>query len=191
MKLAMKPVVVLGKGPSACVIPRSDDYHIACLNESIRLVDSANYLFVNDWEASEFLTEEDILKADQVVVPTHMHKQCGKDLVHCSHSKVYRWSGSAHEYQLHTSQNPLGSDPKVPYFGVMFSVGETAVSWLMRLGYSEFILCGIDSVPGYSKVFDGGPQVPKPHSHYVKNFRRITERITRYGAAWTLWKDRS
>ena len=43
-----KPVLIVGKGPSARFIPKSDEYYVACLNQSGRLVEHCDFQFIGD-----------------------------------------------------------------------------------------------------------------------------------------------
>ena len=46
----MKPIIIIGKGPSSRKVKKSDKYDVATVNNTIWLCDSPTYAFFNDVE---------------------------------------------------------------------------------------------------------------------------------------------
>lgn len=176
----MKPVLILGKGPSARHVPASDEFDIAALNGAVKLCESARWLFVNDFEAFSEITESDLKKVDQLVLPSELHVRCGKGLVGAERviPDVIGHVGRISFYRLHTA---LKTRVDLPYFGRIISVAETAACWCVKEGRHEFRTLGLDPDGGYSEYFAGGPQVDKPNSHFKRNWQAVCRRIRRVG----------
>ncbi len=166
------PVIIVGKGPTARHVSKSPDYKGAARNGALRLCDRADWLFINDVCALKELSAWDIhFRAADMVVPTHLHADTsGRNVV------------SYRDFPFIAAKCPytysLPSAPKAePTFGTIFSVGETAVAWLLAEGYRQFLTLGIDPEGGYSDLFAGGPQIAQPKRHFKINWQRIQDRV--------------
>ena len=78
----MKPVVLVGKGPSAQHVPASDDYVVAAVNNATMFCEKVDYLFIQDLEILEAMGPEDYSKANMAVVPTHPYRE------HCQYKHL-------------------------------------------------------------------------------------------------------
>ncbi|MBW3541964.1 MAG: hypothetical protein KY476_16975 [Planctomycetes bacterium] len=176
----VNPILLVGKGPTARPVAAVPGFEIAALNAAIRLCKRADYLFVNDTSALQDLNSDDLARAATLVLPARLHGDTrGGRLLDWRDCVDGLPDGVRVElFELHT--NPR-RDPRLPYFGRMLSVGESAAAWLLAHGYRQFFTLGIDASGGYSPYFEGGPHVAKPASWFGENCRRIHHRIETAG----------
>ena len=167
-------VLIVGKGPTACPVQKSDNVIIAALNGAIKLVDQCDWLFVNDLRAFHELPLNELRKTKRIVVPKFMHVD-GHGNQFCSWTAILNLLPANMEvylYNLHTSE----IDPHFPSFGRIHSVGDTALAWLIRLGYRYFASIGLGSI-GYSSYFAGGPQIKKNDQSYLRHWNWLQYRV--------------
>ena len=168
----MNPVVVLGKGPSAMELKKTDTYDVAVLNNAFWLCEAPTFVFFNDLEPMELTTDEDFSKVTQMVVPTYMHSQFNPRFdgvnQHFHFSRLFEFFPKRfdhvefHLYELHDGDS-LKPEEVERTGGVKTpsldewpgSTGVTAINVLLKyFGYKEFILSGIDPSGGYHPVFE-------------------------------------
>ena len=85
----MKPIIIVGKGPTAREIKKSDKYDIATLNNTIWLAPEPTYAFFNDVELFMLMEDEDFKSVTKIVCPTFLHSmwariegKCEGDVTH-------------------------------------------------------------------------------------------------------------
>src|SRR5690606_6749765 len=149
------PVVIVGKGPSARYVPPgAGAFRVAALNGAVRLCTWADWLFVNDLSAFAEIAPDDLRRhTGRVVLPAELHIDLGKPRASPRAAIPFLRGRPYDLFELHT--NPDRS-PKLPYFGAIGSVAESAVAWLLHLGYRRFYTLGIDPQGGYSQYFAQG-----------------------------------
>lgn len=181
----MKPVFLVGKGPSVVPVDLSTDYCVAALNGAIKMCARADYLFVNDWSALGEITMRDLAtKVEVLVLPTRLHMTtCGKKTLDVARLQSVLRRKQVLCHRLPSSQSPAEADVddngRAPMaFGRQLSVGETAAAFMLHMGHREFHLVGIDPEGQYHESFGGGFQKKtKSRRWYRQNWRRIFDRI--------------
>ena len=149
----MKPVILMGKGPSARPIEVSDKYVVGALNSAILFCDRIDYFFLQDIETLDNVSPDDIERIDTAVVPAHPYKN---HLQHPSLTFANLIAGLPGIRNFSVYQNPLEVSgieqiPGLPYFPFIRSGGDAAVQWLLEAGHREFIFVGIDPDGGYHR----------------------------------------
>ena len=179
----MDRVLILGKGPSAREVDGLSDGPVAALNGAAKLVTRyITWLFVNDVEAFGEIGQRELWRVRHLVTPALMHQGGGARPGVPAHKAIPPGSGIVDHYELHTNPN---RDSSLPFFGVVSSVGDTAVAWLLMQGYRDFVTLGIDPDGGYSDHFAGGPQrTDKPLDQYRRNWESMQRRVR--GAGGTI-----
>ena len=71
----MKPVIILGKGPSARFLDKSDKYDVATINNSIWMHSEPKWSFFNDLESMEQMKDSDFDKVSTIITPSYLHSQ--------------------------------------------------------------------------------------------------------------------
>ena len=146
----MKPVVLVGKGPSAQHVPASDDNVVTAVNNATMLCEKVDYLLSRP-EILEAMGREDYAKANMAVVPTHPYKEhCQYE--HLTHLEMLKHMVGISQFSIY---QPRFENPDIPlvegieHFPDIYSGGDAAVAWLLARGYREFHLVGIDPAGGY------------------------------------------
>lgn len=173
-------VLIVGKGPSARPVDRCDSRIVCALNGASKLCGWIDWLFLNDWSALKEISESCIAVTENVVVPSELHLDTAGKKTR-SFDRLPDWIAegpSLHIYELPSAKRKR---PNVPRFGRILSVAETAVAWMLHLGYRRFETMGIDPDGGYHEAFSGGQQVRKPAEWYVHNWQRIVHRVEAKG----------
>jgi len=176
------PVILIGKGPSAIKIPKSDRYLIAAINHAVEFSEEIDFFFMNDLQVAKEISFKGIKK---IIIPTfpHIHEQASNiscfELLKMTDEKGETYIPQNIDidiYQLHTTPVPVGG---VTYFGPIHSTGETAVSWLINNGYKEIITTGIDTVDGHHQTFEEKGQTgnERDASWFQKNYFRMLRRV--------------
>jgi hypothetical protein len=170
----MKPIIILGKGPSALHLPKSDKYDVAALNNAIWLCEEPTYVFFNDIEPMELTSDDDFKNVRTMVVPSFLHSQFnprfGGVNQHVHFSKLTEiFPNRFNEinfylYELHPGDNSKleeqrrtnSENAQVPSLDEWpGSCGVTAANFLAKfLNYKEFIFAGIDPAGGYHPIFE-------------------------------------
>lgn len=169
----MKPIIILGKGPSALELKKSDKYDVAAINNSIWLCEEPTFVFFNDLEPMELTSDEDFKKVNQLVLPSYIHTQfnprfggINKTIHFSTLFEIFpgRFDHiEIHLYELHAGDNTRIEEQKrtglvdagVPSLDEWpGSTGVTAANILSKFfGYKEFIFAGIDPSGGYHPLF--------------------------------------
>ncbi len=182
---------IIGKGPGIIekIVP-SEFSRVAALNSAANLIDGKiTWLFCNDVEAIESIYPETWLNVQNLVCPVYPHQY--NDVVkeripaafhilsYVNPGKVKLWL-----YNLHTAPAKLGG---IPDFGEIWSVAETAVSWLLYQGWRDFVFTGVSHPKnmqiGYSPLLKG-EKSDNVLSWYETNYIRIEHRLKIAGATF-------
>lgn len=178
-------VPVVGKGPTLWP-PGPNERRLVCaLNGAAVHCPRVDWLFVSDVSAISELDEQTMDRVDNLVIPTELHLRTdGTKTLHWPRTPDwFRFRPEIHLYELNTAKK---THTGAPHFGAIFSVGESCVAWILRLGFREFFTRGIDPAPSYHVEFAGGRQLTeKPTSWYRKNLARISWRISHAGGRLT------
>jgi len=208
----MKPIIILGKGPSARELKTSERYDVAVLNNALWLCDEPTYVFFNDLEPMELTSDEDFSKVTQMVVPTYMHSlhnpRFNNTNVHFHFSKLFEFFPNRFDhiefnlYELHAGDNlkpeemERTSNPVPSLDEWPGSTGVTAVNVLLKFfGYRDIILSGIDPTGGYhprfqnkTPAFNGMGTAPQPYGYDV-DYRQMFRLAEKYGSNMTHIND--
>ena len=182
----MKPIIIVGKGPTAREIKKSDKYDIATLNNTIWLAPEPTYSFFNDVELFMLMEDKDFESVTKIVCPTFLHSmwaklegKCEGDVTHWL--DLYKLFPNRLDhiefflYELHAGDNTKPEEqertgqfdagvPGLPEWPL--STGQTATMWLLKYaGYRDFIVAGFDVEGGYHPIFIGAG-----HEDGVKGF---------------------
>ena len=140
-----KPVVIIGKGPSARFVQKSDDYYIACLNQGGRLAEHIDFQFLGDQRPYDDMLNSYVDRVDNLIFPTKFNLQ----------NKVGNHSFDYVESTLpkhinkycYTFCGPTVWDCHEFDFAMKVSVmctGELSFYWLIQQGFKSFKSVGID-----------------------------------------------
>lgn len=170
----MKPVIILGKGPSALSLKKSDRYDVAACNNATWLCESPTYTFYNDIEPMELTSKDDFAKITSLVLPTYLHSQRNPRFngvsqeIHFTKLPELFQDGRfddidilLYELQPDASSRPEeikrledGCDPAQQLDEWPGGCGVTAANFLAKfIGYRTFIFAGIDTQGGYHPKF--------------------------------------
>jgi len=178
------PVLIVGKGPSARPVEATATRYVAALNEAASLCERCDWLFVNDFSALATLSRALVANAGTLVLPNHLHRD-PFGATHCHWARAIDTLGLTPRrvdvYRLFSDPH-FGSVRHLPEFGRIHSVAETAIAWLLRLGFGTFQTIGIDPAGGYADNFAGGPQTDKPAEWFQQNWLALEARVQRAGA---------
>lgn len=181
----MKPVFLVGKGPSSRPVDLPDDYCVVALNGALRMCARADYLFVNDVSALEEVGMLDLIqKVEVVVLPTFLHLTTNGKLT--EDARDYQSIFRRKQVLVHQLETAPEEQEGVPKYGRQHSVAETAVACMLHLGYRDFRTVGIDVEGRYHDVFVDCRQARhKGPSWYKMNWTRICKRIQRHEGTLT------
>jgi hypothetical protein len=171
----MKPIIILGKGPSAFSIKKSDKYDVAACNNAIILCEDPTYAFYNDIETVEITDKEDFSKISTLIIPTYLHSM-NNPRFNGVHQEVHYTKllelfndGRFDDldillYELHKNaslrpeeveQINNGREIAPPLDEWPGSCGVAAANFLAKfIGYRTFIFAGIDPAGGYHPIFN-------------------------------------
>ena len=158
----MKPVVLVGKGPSAQSVPASEHYIVAAVNDATRFCEQVDYLFVQDLEVLDAMGTEDFAKSNCAVVPTHPFREHSQypHLTHLDLLKQMPGISQFHLYQPRFENPSIQIQEGIEHFPDIYSGGDAAVAWLVARGYREFYFVGIDPAGGYHQdVVNAGAEL--------------------------------
>ena len=171
----MKPIIILGKGPSALHLPKSEKYDVAALNNAIWLCEEPTYTFFNDIEPMELTSKEDFQKVKTLIIPSFLHSQFNPRFGGVNqHVHFLRLPEIFPDerfkdidimlYELHPGDNSRpeeqqrtnSSNSQEPSLDEWpGSCGVTAANFLAKfMGYKKFIFAGIDVDGGYHPLFN-------------------------------------
>jgi len=185
-----KPVIIIGKGPSARFVPSSENYYTCCLNQSGRMTNKVDFQFLGDHQVYKSMIKipKYFSKVTNMILPVEFNqdnpeKKRSLELInpaHISHMNVYEHSFHFHPY-------PETDDVRVY---TVISSGETAVAWLLDEGFKTFYTVGIDPhAPDNVRhqVFEmnneGVGNYPNMIGGMHISYNRMMERIEKFGAS--------
>jgi hypothetical protein len=140
-----KPVLIVGKGPTARFIPKSDEYYVACLNQSGRLVEHCDFQFIGDQKPYHDMLESYVERVDNLIFPTKFNLQntTGDDTI----DYVNRTLPQSVQKHAYTFCGPTVWHCHDFDFAMKVSVmctGELSFYWLLKQGFKNFKSVGID-----------------------------------------------
>ena len=147
----MEKVIIVGKGPSLCPIPKMDGYKIAALNETVSLCEEVDFCFVGDTELLELISKEDFPKVSRFVIPAHPHVNKKVKSGYTYEDWLPKLHGRPYDLvEYHTTYIPFPSRviPDIPKQHIS-SIAESAVLWCLMKGYRDFLTIGMDPSGGY------------------------------------------
>lgn len=208
----MKKVMIIGKGPTAKLVEKTDNIIIAVLNSAVTIVDKADYFFTNDLDVMQMIDEKEFEKVSRFVIPVYPHlhsKPIGtyqKDywligqkcfMVQYTEAMDIIKDKPYDLHQLHTEHKI--NAPKISSvdynktysFGNLHTAGEVAVAYFLENGYTEFILNGIGGA-GHSDMFEQKEYLcakSKKNKHFQKGYDGIMERFKIANAKYKIYKE--
>lgn len=184
-----KPIIILGKGPSARHVPSSSDFYICCLNSSGRLTDKIDFQFLGDHQVfKQFVKCTGYLqKIKNIIYPIQFNqdnpqKRLSKDLI------GDLLPSSVSEYQYTFSFHRYPETENVRMYTVI-STGELALAWLLDEGFREFYTVGIDPYAPdnvrhqvFERNNEGVGNYPNNPGGMIVSYNRMMKRVNLYGA---------
>ena len=184
-----KPIVIIGKGPSARFVPSTEEYYTCCLNQSGRMTDKIDIQVLGDHQVykSMMLIPDYFQKIDNLLLPVEFNqdnpdKKKSLELIspdHIAHMNVYEHSFHFHPY-------PETEDVRVY---TVISSGETAIAWLLDEGFKTFYTVGIDPYAPDNirhQVFEqnneGVGEYPNIPGGMAISYNRMKQRADQFGA---------
>ena len=156
-----KPVLVVGKGPTARFVNYSGEYYTACLNQSGRMVEKIDFQFIGDQKPYEDMLEDYVDRVDNLIFPSKFNQQNSVgdsclDFVNTTlpnkvNKFAYTFCGPT-VWDCHEIENVM----KVS----VMCTGELCFFWLLKQGFRNFMSVGID------KNCDVGK---RRHEVFIKN----------------------
>lgn len=192
-----KPVLIIGKGPSARFIERSDDYYIACLNQAGRMAEHIDFQFLGDQQPYDDMLESYVNRVDNLIFPTKFNLQNKVG----SHSFDYVDSTLPEHVAkyCYTFCGPAVWDCHEFDFAMKVSVmctGELCFYWLIKQGFRNFKSVGIDGDCGIANrrhnLFMTNGDCPDVYEGNLFDgwekfmFDRKLKLVKEHGAKWEL-----
>lgn len=162
----MKKAIIIGKGPSAKPIKKRSEFDIIALNNTVELCEEVDYLFINDFEVLDLISDEDWKKVNCLIIPIKPHYNKAPDPNRDYLDFLKLLPVDVPQVILHKifpHQQIEGID--VPHYPIRWSVGTTAFQWMAENKYNYVEYCGIDREGGYNKKFIILDENNKPKSH--------------------------
>lgn len=194
-----KFVVLVCAGPSARFVKKTDEYYTAGVNVTPNLIEETDFWVVNDGCYLVDLSDEKLLKINNIALPQFPHTVNGVDyrptvgLDYLAITKYLPSNIKIHPFNIHTAPKfnmPYNTD--LPYFDVRSS-SESCFKWLLHKGFTKFISLGHDPSGGYHSsqysrpTKEGGrvmitAPIDNPRYHIVH--QRMRSVIKEAGASW-------
>ena len=154
--------IIVAKGPTAKPIFKKDypDSYVIAINQACTLIDTPDYVFMNDIESLKGITSEDIKGVKCFIIPEYPHKNgkpslsvTQKDFVEKLRQLDY--TGNIETFNLYTG--PVKKNPLLTVTSDCVTTGHTAIYYM--------------SVVHNVKVFDTyGFLVVNRHGYYNRQF---------------------
>lgn len=185
-----KPVVIIGKGPSARFVPSSNDYYTCCLNQSGRMTDKIDFQFLGDHQVYQSMIKipDYFSKISNMILPVEFNQDNPEkkrsleliDPAHISHMNVY-------EHSLHFHPYPETDEVRVY---TVISSGETAIAWLLDEGFRTFYTVGIDPYAPdnirhhvFESNNEGVGKYPNIPGGMAISYNRMIQRVEQFSGA--------
>ena len=187
-----KPVIIIGKGPSARYVPSSDKYYTCCLNTSGRLTNKIDFQFLGDYYVYKQMCDIDgyFDKMQNFIYPVEFNlenpqRKMSKDLIDHDikkHLNQFEYTFNFHSY-------PETEDIRMY---TVISSGELALAWLLDEGFKTFYTVGIDPhAPNnvrhhvFESIGEGNLLHPNMPGGMLISYNRMMKRINLFGATMT------
>ena len=141
-----KCVTICGKGRTSSSVKVSG--YLACLNTAANLFNSVDFLFINDIETVEKI-EWDLVK--NLIIPLQLHSECYPSKFTYHDVTV---DANVFTHKLFTQNIPvlsMGTDDFC--LGKVWSTYQTALLWLIYIGFRKFNIYGVDRTGKYHEKF--------------------------------------
>ena len=146
----MKPIVIVGKGPSAKHVPASDAYCVGAINNATMFCERVDFLFLQDVETLDNMSSEDFTKVDRAIVPAYPYQNHVQS-ANLNHLALISRMPGISNFTVYSPrlENPaLSPVDGLDSFPNCYSGGDTAVAWALKNGFRDFIFVGIDPEGG-------------------------------------------
>ena len=133
----MKKAIIIGKGPSAKPIKKRSEFDIIALNNTVELCEEVDYLFINDFEVLDLISDEDWKKVNCLVIPIKPHYNKAPDPNRDYLDFLKLLPVDVPQVILHkifSDQQIEGID--VRHYPIRWSVGTTAFQWMAENKYN-------------------------------------------------------
>lgn len=162
----MKKAIMVGKGPSARSVKKREGYDIIALNNTVHLCEEVDFLFINDFEVIDLISEQDWKKVKCLVIPIKPHYNMAPDPNKDCYDFLQMLPVPVPKVMLHKLfPNQTIEGMEVPCYPVRWSVGTTALQWMVSNEYSYVEHCGIDCEGGYKDEFIFVDENNNPRNH--------------------------
>ena len=191
-----KPVVIIGKGPSARFINSSDNIYTCCLNTSGRFTNKINFQFLGDHQVYKQMCSIHgyFQKTENLIFPVEFNqdnpqRKKSRDLIDDSILGNTR----QHEYTFHFHKYPETDNVRLY---TVISTGELALAWLLDEGFTNFYTVGIDpyapdNVRHHSFEInnEGVGRYPNNPGGMLVSYNRMVKRIALFDASMSEYGD--
>ena len=187
-----KPVIVMGSGPTARNIYRSNLYYTCTVMLASFMCEETDFWVLNDAHVLNDFNHSKLKTIKNLAIPEWPHSvrpntswpssdHHSNKLT--SHLKKYM---SIHNFNIQTAKKfKLNYDKKLPFFNTTSS-GESAIKWLHHKGFNKIITLGLDKEGGRHPDIPGrlstGHKTPNvltqkcgPAERYLKCHKRVVE----------------
>ena len=156
-----KPVILLGSGPTARKIPKSDQYYVCTVMLGSLLCEETDFWVLNDAHVLHDLPESKLATIKNLALPEYPHSVLpnsswpssnfpSKKLT--THLTKYM---EIHNFNIQTAKVwNLNYNKNLPFFETTSS-GESALKWLHYMGFKKIITVGLDKEGGRHKEVPG------------------------------------
>tara|TARA_B100002019_G_scaffold293430_1_gene320985 strand:- start:4534 stop:5145 length:612 start_codon:yes stop_codon:yes gene_type:complete len=185
----MEKVIIVGKGPSLCKIPKMEGYKVAALNETVNFCEKVDFCFVGDTELLDLIDHENFDRVSRFVIPAHPHVNKKVKDGYTYEDWVPKLHGRPYDLvEYHTTYIPYPNRviPNIPKQHIS-SIAESAVLWCLMKGYREFYTIGMDPSGGYHPEMLKSPHhkahtgINSASQHQTKVYNDCTNLIKKEG----------
>ncbi len=149
-----KPVIILGSGPTARKIPKSDEYYICTVMLGSFLCEETDFWVLNDAHVLHDFSDSKLKTSKNLAIPEYPHSVVkgsswptedipSKKVV--THLTKYM---DIHNFNIQTVKRfNINYNKNLPFFETTSS-GESAIKWLHYKGFKKIITLGLDKEGG-------------------------------------------
>lgn len=183
-----KFVILVSAGPTARNVKESSQYYSCGVNVTPKFIEKTNFWVVNDGCYFQDLSSEKLETIENLALPEFPHTVNGvnfqphPELNYEKATKKLPNNIKIHPFNIQSCKKfNMPYDPSIVYFDVKSS-NESAVKWLMHLGFRKFISLGQDPEGEYhSSMFTrptlGGGQKIVDKTIDNSRYRNVQTRI--------------
>ena len=184
-----KPVILIGSGPTAKKIPKSNQYYVSSVALSSFLCEETDFWINNDAHMLNDFSDSKLKTIKNLAIPEYPHSVVkgsswpNKDIPFTkvvTHLTKYM---DIHNFNIQTVKRfNIDHDINLPFFETT-SAGESAIKWLYYKGFKKIITVGLDkeggrhpNIPGRLSNGHNNPNLTSecgPSERYAKCHNRV------------------